>query len=221
MDIYEAINNRHSVRSYLDKRIPDEIVAELLLEIKKCNEESGLNLQLVTNEPKAFSGVLAHYGKFVNVKNYIALVGKKDKDLDEKLGYYGERIVLKSFMMGLDTCWVGATYSKSKCACEVNPGEILRGVISIGYGENKGKPHKNKPLEKLCKVEGPMPDWFLSGMKAAMLAPTAVNQQKFLFTLKGNTIKAEETGGFYSKMDLGIVKYHFEIGAGMDNCKWI
>ncbi|MFR4700307.1 MAG: nitroreductase, partial [Christensenellaceae bacterium] len=31
-------------------------------------------------------------------------------------------------------------------------------------------------------------------------------------------VSARATGGFYSKRDLGIVKYHFEIGAG--NFSW-
>ena len=66
-----------------------------------------------------------------------------------------------------------------------------------------------------------MPDWFRKGMEAAQLAPTAVNQQKFLFTLSdGNTVTAKAIGGFYDKVDLGIVKYHFEIGAGKENFSW-
>lgn len=57
-------------------------------------------------------------------------------------------------------------------------------------------------------------------MKAALLAPTAMNQQKFRFTLSGNEVSAKSTGGFYSKMDLGIVKFHFEEGAGRENFTW-
>ena len=220
MDIYEAIKSRHSVRSYTGQKIEDDVLKELCAEISRCNEESGLHIQLVVNEPNAFGGFLAHYGKFVNVNNYIALVGKKGDDLDEKIGYYGEKIVLKAAMLGLNTCWVALTFRKGKCAYEVAQDEVLRCVISIGYGETTGVPHKSKPLEKLCKTDGEMPGWFRTGMEAALLAPTAVNQQKFLFTLSGNTVSARATGGFYSKIDLGIVKYHFEIGAGADNFRW-
>ena len=49
-----------------------------------------------------------------------------------------------------------------------------------------------------------------------MLAPTAVNQQKFLFTLNGDEVTAKATGGVYSRIDLGIVKYHFEVGSGRE-----
>ena len=219
MDILEAMKERHSVRSYTDQTLSNEIIMELRAEIDACNQQSGLNIQLVVNESNAFSGIMAHYGKLINVRNYIALVGKKDSGLDEKIGYYGERLVLKSTMLGLDSCWVGLTYSKSKCGCKIDKDETLRCVIALGYGKNHGMPHKSKPLEALCKATN-KPEWFRNGMKAAMLAPTATNQQKFLFTLVGDTVTAEATGGFYSKVDLGIAKYHFEVGAGIHNFKW-
>lgn len=221
MDIYEAMKGRHSVRRYSDRMIEAEVLDELQAEIEICNDKSGLNIQLITDEPVAFGGFMAHYGAFSGVKNYIALVGKKGPNLDEKIGYYGERIVLKATMLGLHTCWVALTFSKKKNKSIVRSGEKLVCVISFGHGETHGVPHKNKPMESLCNVSGDMPAWFRSGMEAAMLAPTAVNQQKFLFTLSGNTVKAEATGGFYSKVDLGIVKYHFEIGAGLENFRWV
>ncbi len=219
MDLLEAMKERHSVRSYTDQTLSEEQILALQTEIEACNRQSGLNIQLVVNEPNAFSGIMAHYGKLINVRNYIALVGKKDSDLDEKIGYYGERIVLKATTLGLDSCWVGLTYSKRKCGCKIAKDETLRCVIALGYGKNHGMPHKSKPLEALCKAAN-KPEWFRGGMKAAMLAPTATNQQKFLFTLVGDTVTAEATGGFYSKVDLGIVKYHFELGAGINNFKW-
>ena len=93
-------------------------------------------------------------------------------------------------------------------------------MIALGYGETEGVAHKNKPIESLCKVNGPMPEWFRKGMEAAMLAPTSMNQQKFHFTLDGNTVIAKAGLGFYTKLDLGIVKAHFEIGAENTDWKW-
>ena len=58
------------------------------------------------------------------------------------------------------------------------------------------------------------------GVEAALLAPTAVNQQKFYLTLDGNKVKAKAGLGPCAKMDLGIVKYHFELGAGKENFEW-
>lgn len=214
MEIYEAIEKRHSVRSYLDKSIPADIISQLNDEITECNRESDLHIQLVTDESKAFGGFMAHYGKFSGVRNYIALIGRKTADLDEKIGYYGERIAIKAQQLGLNTCWVAMTFSKKKSRCIVDKGEKLVCVLSLGYGETQGIAHKSKPMEQLCTVSGKMPDWFKKGMECAMLAPTAMNQQKFLFSLNGENVTVKSTGGFYSKVDLGIVQYHFEVGSG-------
>lgn len=216
MTILEAITARHSVRAYIDKPIPEGIIKQLNNEIDVCNTEGGLNIQLVTDEPKAFDGFMAHYGKFSGVKNYIALIGKKSDDLEEKLGYYGERVAIKAQMLGLNTCWVAMSFSKGvpRKSCAIGKDEKLVCVLSLGYGKTQGVAHKSKPVADLDKTCDTMPDWFQAGIEAAMLAPTAMNQQKFLFTLSEDSVKVISLGGFYSKVDLGIVKYHFEIASG-------
>lgn len=216
MDIQEAMEKRHSVRKYTDRAINAATVAALQEEMEECNKQGNLNIQLVTDEPDAFSGLMARYGRFSNVRNYIALIGKKSPGLEERVGYYGEHLVLKATQLGLDSCWVAASYSKGKCKCSIGPDEKLVCVISLGYGVDHGVPHRNRPMEELYQVDGAMPDWFMSGMKAAMLAPTATNQQKFRFTLNDGKLNAQATGGFYRMVDLGIVKYHFEQGADSD-----
>ena len=213
MDLKEAMQARHSVRQYKNKPLDQETIKTLQAEITECNQESGLHIQLVTNEPKAFDGFMAHYGKFSGVTNYIAMIGKKD-GLDEKCGYYGERLVLLAQQLGLNTCWVAMSYSKIKTAFVVEQGEKLCVVIALGYGETQGVPHKSKSVDDVVKVEGEMPDWFQRGIEAALLAPTAMNQQKFLFTLRENQVSVKPGIGFCTKVDLGIVKYHFEVGSG-------
>jgi len=220
MDLLEAIKSRHSVRSYTDKKIEGETLTQLRQTVDECNQKSGLSIQLCLNEPNAFTGMMARYGKFQNVKNYIALIGKKDNSLEEKCGYYGETIVLKAQQLGLNTCWVAMTYSKGKSAAVVKPGEKLVIVIALGYGETAGVQHKLKAIEELSSVNSAAPEWFRAGVEAAQLAPTAMNQQKFRFELDGNLVKASAGSGFYTKVDLGIAKYHFEIGAGESGWTW-
>lgn len=220
MTLAEAMSTRHSVRQYTDQPLEAEVVEELTKEIEACNKESGLHIQLVTNEPKAFDGFMAHYGKFSGVTNYIAMIGKKGADLEELCGYYGERLVLKAQMLGLNTCWVAMTYSKIRTAFSVGSGEKLCIVIALGYGKNQGAAHKSKPAADVMRAEAPVPGWFQKGVEAALLAPTAMNQQKFLFTLDKDKVSAKAGLGFYSKIDLGIAKYHFEIGAGKEHFKW-
>ena len=214
MDIFEAMEKRHSVRQYIEKPLGAEEALALSEEIKLCNEEDGLHIQLVKDEPKAFSGFMAHYGKFSGVTNYIALVGPKGPVLDEKCGYYGERLVLKAQELGLNTCWVAMTYSKIPGAFKVEKGEALTVVIALGYGKTEGVPHKSKAPEEVSNVSANSPEWFKNGVRAALLAPTAVNQQKFYFTLENGKVTAKAKTAFYSKVDLGIAKYHFELGAG-------
>ena len=216
----EAMKARHSVRQYMDKPLEKKAVEELQAEIDACNQESGLHIQLVRNEPKAFDGFMAHYGKFSGVTNYIAMIGKKGPDLEEKCGYYGERLVLKAQQMGLNTCWAAMTYSKIKTAFRIDDGEKLCIVISIGYGKNQGSAHKVKTADEVVKGDGAQPEWFRAGVEAALFAPTAMNQQKFTFALSGNRVSVKAGIGFYTKIDLGIVKYHFEAGAGTEHFVW-
>ena len=220
MELLQAIQERHSVRSYETKPIEGAVKDELLACIEECNRDSGLHIQLILNEPKAFSGPMAHYGKFSGVEHYIALVGKKWAGLEERCGYYGEKIVLRAQQLGLNTCWVALTYSKTLGAVQVGPGEKLALVIAIGYGKTQGVAHTIKTVESVSKASQPIPEWFTAGVEAALLAPTAMNQQKFVFTLEGSQVSAKAGLGFYTKVDLGIAKYHFEIGAGTGHFQW-
>lgn len=216
MEIREAIRARHSVRKYLDMPITGEMKEKLETLIRECNEESGLHIQLVLNDAECFRTLLAHYGWFENVNNYVAIVGSKElPDLEEKGGYYGQKIVLAAQQEGLNTCWVAGTYKKGKCRAEKAADEKIICVIAIGYGENQGTKHKSKPLAKLCSVkEEDMPGWFRNGVKGAMMAPTAMNQQKFTISLEDGEAVITAGRGPLTKIDLGIVKYNFEAASG-------
>ena len=216
MDIREAIKSRHSVRYYRNEPIAEETRAELEALIGACNAESGRHMQLIVEDPECFDTLLAHYGMFKNVRNYIAVVGPKDMaDLEEKGGYYGQKVVIAAQQMGLNTCWVAGTYKRGKCKAVLEDGEKIVCVIAIGYGESEGTRHKSKPLSKICDIpEADMPVWFKNGVKAAMMAPTAMNQQKFKITLEGGRPVITAGAGPMTRIDLGIVKYNFEAVSG-------
>ena len=238
MTIQEAIEARHSVRAYKDQPLSEDIVKQLEDKIEELNHEGMLHIQLIRNEPKAFQGKLAKYGKFRNANNYIVMAGKKADDLDERIGYYGEHLVLLAQTLGLNTCWVGLSYSKVPGTYVLGEDEKIACYIAIGYGETQGVSHKIKTVEQVSRVVNTFglskntsdipPSWFKKGVEAALLAPTAVNQQKFSFEYLGvenNRHKIRAKKGFsmigYTKMDLGIAKYHFEIGAGKVNFDWV
>lgn len=220
MTIMEAVDARHSVRQYLAQPLADDVVDALKQAIAQGNAASGLNLQLVCNEPHAFDSFIARYGRFSGVSDYIALVGRQSPNSDEKIGYYGQQVVLLAQQLGLNSCWVGLSYSRTRGAFTVDKGERLRGVIALGYGANEGIPHFSKQLSEVAVITGNKPQWFLDGVECALKAPTAMNQQRFRLSLCGEGVQATAGLGFYSKMDLGIVKCHFEIGSGKGHEIW-
>lgn len=228
MELIDAIKQRHSVRNYQERPIEADKAAAINRLIDECNRESGLHMQLVLEEPLAFSTGLFSYGKFTGVRNYLAVIAPKRGNHDEAIGYQGEKVALFMQTLGLNTCWVGLTFKNIKDAYALNDGEALKLVIACGYGENNGVPHpQKKAMADLCRDKRgtgeALPDWFTRGMEAVMMAPTAINQQKFLFTLLPDS-RVETKAKFdfigYSHIDLGIAKYHFEIGAGKDNFTW-
>lgn len=211
----EAIRARHSVRNYLEKPIPAELRAELDGYVASLNAESGLHIRIVYDDPAGFDSRLAHYGSFRNVANYIVLAGKREGGFDFRCGYYGEKLVLFAQKLGLNTCWAALTFNKKRVRELVPEGESLCMVIALGFGAGQGTPHRGKTADKVTELSGPAPDWFRDGVEAALLAPTAVNQQKFCFSLEGEEPVIRVKGlGTCTRVDLGIAALHFELGSG-------
>lgn len=219
MDMMELMKQRHSVRQFTDKALDAEAVKVLQQEIDACNKESSMHIQLITNEPEAFQAGKPTYGQFKGCRNYLAIIGPKGKDVEA--GYYGERVVLKAQELGINSCWVALTYKKGKAQGTENAGEKRYLVVALGYGESGGADHKVKSVKDISDYKSGDPDWYKNGLEAALLAPTAMNQQKFRFERNGEKVTAKVAGmGFYTKIDLGIVKYHFEVGAGKGKEVW-
>lgn len=228
MTLHEAIKARHSVRRYIDQPIEANTVAILQHEVEEVNARGHLHIQLVTNEPRAFRGKMA-YGTFRGVSNYLVMAGQRADDLSERIGYYGEWLVLVAETLGLNTCWAGVTYNNIREAYTLAPDERLCCMIALGYGDDPGRKHKRKTVEQLSNASDATPEWFRRGVEAAVLAPTAINQQKFYFTYLGTDangigrVRADRRFSLfgYTRMDLGIAKLHFEIGAGRENFEWL
>lgn len=221
----QAIEARHAVRSYTDEPLAPEAVEVLREAIASVNEEANLNIQLVLDEPRAFTGFKARLVNFTNVRNYLALVGPECKELDGIVGYYGEQLVLLAQSLGLNSCWVGGTYKVVNRAYNVDLGQKLTAVVALGYGATQGTPHRSKAPQEVAPGYADAPEWFQRGVDAALLAPTALNQQKFSFALGveedgAPVVRATTKRGAFTQMDLGIAQCHFEIGAGPALYRW-
>ncbi len=220
MTITEAMETRHTVRRYTDRALSPETVSQLEARIAGSNAQYGLKMKLVTGDAQAFQAVfrlvLAR-----GVQNYIVLAGSAGED--EKLGYCGCDVMLYAQTLGLNTWWVGGTYSRNNVrrSAGLTGGERLAGIIAVGYGASQGVPHRSKRAEDISAYDGAAPEWFTRGVEAVLLAPTALNKQAFRITGRGDTVNMTCDNGAFSGIDLGIGKYHFEVGAGRENFRWI
>ncbi|MCR4688592.1 MAG: nitroreductase [Saccharofermentans sp.] len=221
MTIYEAIQERHSVRIFRKDPIPDDVLKLLNQRIKELNSEYDVELALVTSNTKVINTAYK-YTFTKNADNCIVLTGKNRPGIDEVIGYVGCDIMLYAQTLGLNTCWMSGSINKGEArdAARAKPGYLIPGIVVIGYGENQGKPHRSKEYKDVARYIGEAPYWFYKGVGCVLLAPTANNKQAF--NIKGDAGKVRITcdNGSYSGLELGIAKYHFEAGAGKDNFTW-
>lgn len=209
----DAIKERHSVRNYEDKKIEQDKINQLNELIEACNKQGNLHFQLCEDAGNTYNRLLNRAMGLFSAPSVIACIGPDDETLDERIGYYGEKIVLFAQQLGLNTCWAG-TFNKKKIPAKEEKGERLVISIALGYGVNKGKERKSKSLEQVTSGKGDKPYWFNYGVEMALLAPTAINQQKFEIKFnEDESVSFIDKGGVLSKLDLGIVKYHFEVGS--------
>lgn len=143
MEMMDIIRSRHSVRQYLDKPVPQEIRRQLDECAAALNREGDLRIQILYDEPGCFSSRMAHYGKCEHADNYISLVGKRSEGLEERCGFYGEKLVLKAQELGLNTCWVALTHGKSKVVVGADEKEVI--IISLDYGKTQGVAQRTNP----------------------------------------------------------------------------
>ncbi|MFC2716176.1 MAG: nitroreductase family protein [Stomatobaculum longum] len=217
MTIGEAIEERHTVRQFTDEAVEEETLEVLQARIATLNAQFELNLSLHANEElQLWPGMTLFFSS--GVENFIALAGPHGSKAAEHIGYCGADLLLLAQREGVNTWWIGGTYSMKKVEAEMT-GELY-GVIAFGYGKNEGKPHHSKDAMRVSRYEGSDPAWFSRGVEAALLAPTAMNKQAFMITGKDAVVQVSYKAGAFSDVDRGIIKYFFEQGAGKENFRF-
>lgn len=235
----ETIRERHFVREYDGKPLSRAEFNALGAVVEECARESGLDIQLVGDNPEVFN-VIARFGLIRGCRTHVAFVvddakargateadcvemrGARRTAVDEAIGYWGQKIVLAAQNMGLNTCWC-ALCSRKKSRAVVAPGKKVRLVIAVGHGKTQGFPRKTKSVGALSSVErAKAPAWFAAAMEAAQLAPTAMNNQNFKITLlsDGKTVRIEAPQSGLNVIDEGIVRRNFEIAASEAGADW-
>ena len=246
----ETIRERHSVREYAGGPLDQAEFDALGAVVEECARESGLDIQLVGDNPEVFN-VIARFGLIRGCRTHVAFVvddakaggatsganaaangateadcvemrGARRTAVDEAIGYWGQKIVLAAQDMGFNTCWC-ALYSRKKSRAVVAPGKKIRLIIAVGHGKTQGFSRKTKSVEALSSVEcAKAPVWFAAAMEAAQLAPTAMNNQNFKITLlsDGKTVRIDAPQSGLNVIDEGIVRCNFEIAANEAGADW-
>lgn len=246
----ETIRERHSVREYDGGPLSRAEFDALGAVVEECARESGLDIQLVGDNPEVFN-VIARFGLIRGCRTHVAFVvddakargatsganaaangateadcvemrGARRTAVDEAIGYWGQKIVLAAQDMGLNTCWC-ALCSRKKSRAVVASGKKIRLIIAVGHGKTQGFSRKTKSVEALSSVEcAKAPAWFAAAMEAAQLAPTAMNNQDFKITLLSDakTVRIDAPQSGLNVIDEGIVRCNFEIAANEAGADW-
>lgn len=236
MDMKKAIEKRRSKRKYIDIPLDEEMIFMLRRSMETYNREAGVDIRMVLGDEGAFGtaigGIKKSYGLFSGVKNYFILVSKLNREghfdplMYEKLGYYGEKLVLEATAMGLGTCWVGGTYDKEAVVCSLQRDEEIASLIAFGAAADKmpiseqivGKAihyRRSKEVKDMLRTSGDVENWIIEGMRCVVKAPSAMNMQPVIFTASDDMVSAKVRGKRAMEFfDLGIAKLHFEIGVG-------
>jgi nitroreductase len=233
MTLQEAINIRTSRRKYLERELELAHVEKLQKLISEYNRIGGFRIELVLNNGEAFKGFTRSYGMLSGVSHYLGFIAHdNDRHAGEKIGYYGELLVLHATALGLGTCWIGGTFSKSKIPFKLTENERLACLITVGNTEEtysfKEKfihnmtHRKTKRADDMFTSDEPVPNWFLRGMEAVQKAPSAMNKQPVMFSYQDGCVKAsaKSVKKYLVAFDLGIAKLHFELGSGGGEWKW-
>jgi hypothetical protein len=233
---YPAIEVRRSRRNY-DITMPVESVALTALEAvcKDFRPFSGARAELITEHADdVFKGVIGSFGKIKNSSIAIAFIGDMtDVNVQEKVGYVGEGIILEATALKLATCWVAGFFKPQVVSLltKIQDNERVLAVTPVGHAveaetfEEKivtgfGRTHIRKPLSVLATglEQNRWPDWIKSALVAARLAPSAVNRQPWGFHVMDDSITVSvRTSGLdfnvSKRLDCGIAMLHIEVAA--------
>ncbi len=225
MTLKEAIEVRKSSRNYLPVPLKEDVVDILEKRISEINEKSGLKIQLIQNSSEAFE---KSYLGIKGASSFLAMVGDRDMPyLREKIGYYGEQLVLEATALGLGTCWLNITYTEELWKCQLEENDKLVVIVALGesaeeikhddaFAVNMSIHRSTRPIEYMYTADGEVPDWFIEGMKAVAKAPSSQNSQPVKFFYCSSKILAYVDSGSKSRnIELGIAELHFEIASGV------
>jgi len=241
----EHIRTRRSWRTYAPKPVEPEKKEHIRIFIFELGQPpfgSEARFRLIDLGPKGPGRMAGTYGVIKGAAAFLAgAVRHGPMDLED-FGYLFEKIILFATGIGLDTCWMGATFSQSLFSekMDLASGEMLPIVSPLGYrADGRSIMDTVFHLSAGSKNRKPWSALFFDGASGAplipeemgtldlpfemvRLAPSAVNKQPWRLIRDGNRVHfyLERTRGFermfktdLQRIDMGIAMCHFELGA--------
>jgi len=141
-----SIKKRYSCRRYLDKPIEADVQTALSGFLGTDNlgplgTKGRFQLIASTEEDAQSLKGLGTYGFIKGATGYLVGAVQSGPKALEDYGYLMERAILKATELGLGTCWLGGSFTKSSFSkrAGLSDDEIMPAVVSVGYAVEEWK----------------------------------------------------------------------------------
>lgn len=228
MNIIEAMRERRSVRTFDGNGLSPEQVSQLEQIIDESNSPFGGSVSIKLKKFDKKEGYKpSTYGMIKGAEDFFLLAIGNDEASALSAGYRFEQVVLKSWQLGLGTCWIAATFKGSdfdkgmtwpegeelKVICPVGASEkisIKEKLTRLALGSKNRKPFNDLFFYNNFSTVVPEDNQFREALEMLRLAPSDTNSQPWRALVDGNNVH------FYYKpkspaavLDLGIGICHF------------
>jgi nitroreductase len=168
--VAELIQRRRSCRSYQPRAVAATVqtaLAKLLAAEDQgpLGTRARLCLIAAAKDDRASLKGLGTYGFIKNPPGFIVGAVEHGPKALEDYGYLVETAILRATELGLGTCWLGGTFSKSSFARRIALGqdEIMPAVVAVGYGVESAASRDRIRRLVQAKSRLPVEDIFFSG----------------------------------------------------------
>lgn len=197
------IRERHTVRKYLDMPVSNKLKNTINERLNQLCNDYQVETELKEDGKSALNGIMAKLMSG-NIENVIIFKGDQ-----YHVGYVAAEIMLYIQSLGLNSWFIGGSINRKKL------GEDVVAMIPFGYGQTNGKAHKLKKVNQVSNFQSnKYPNWFLNGVTACLLAPTALNKQSFYINYNNGDVQLHVKESKYSRIEAGILSYFFENASG-------
>ena len=228
-----AAKERRARRSFDGSRVDEAALDELEHHCEGFAPSDQARTVLIRRAPESiFAGVVGSYGRIRGASSALVMLGQAgDGHGRELAGYIGQAAVLAAMQLGLDTCWVGGMFHPGRVLklVRMHAGEKVYAISPVGYAEEKlsgperrvyrmksGTPKSRKPLDEIAAGWQAWPAWTHAAVRAARIAPSAMNRQPWRFRWEGGAMvvsfEGSDTPKISKRLDCGIAMLNAEVG---------